>query len=227
MKKILLVTLLVCVFVTFPVINSSAQTALWLEPLDQLYGPGDIPTVDLRADIDVADKIFGFGFDLSFDKGTTYISVPGEGGSYLTFLNFTPNSAYFHYDVDFPPLWDDGDTIAGEVPLGEEDVWGSNILLGTFRFEAPSTGPIGIESLYLGPPEGDYGPFGEEGLLGVSAVMPLNPEATVNPIPIPAAVWLFGSSLIGLVAIRITGGNHGLRTRPLAEPGPARRRRLI
>jgi hypothetical protein len=46
-------------------------TQLYFDPLNQLYDLGDTLTLDLYADIDEADAIFGFGFDLSFDDGTT------------------------------------------------------------------------------------------------------------------------------------------------------------
>lgn len=201
MKKMLLV-LLSGLCIAFPATRAESATSLWFDPLSQMYGPADAVYLDLRANIDEVDAIYGFGFDLSFDGGGTYISSPGDSGSYLTFVSFTPNSTYFQYDLLFPPLWDDGDSIAGEVPLGEPDVWGSNILLGTLAFDAPASEPFGTESFFLGPPAGDYGIFGEEGLLGATAFMPDNPEADTNPVPIPTAAWLLGSGLIGLMALR-------------------------
>lgn len=177
-------------------------TQIYFDPMDQLYDLGDTLTLDLYADIDEADAIWGFGFDLSFDGGTSYVSGPGDSGSYLTFMGFTVNSTYFQYDSTWPPLWDDGDMIAGEVPFGDSDVWGSSILLGTFSFAAPSSGPIGVESIYLGPLAGDYGMFGEEGLLGATALMPDNPTASAAPVPEPGTLFLVGAGLVGLAGFK-------------------------
>lgn len=202
MKKNLLVSaIFVGVFIPAVAGATLLETSLWFEPVDQTYSLGDTIYVDLYADILEVDAVFGFGFDLSFDGGSTFVNI-GDDGSYLTFTDFQVNTAYFQFDELFPPLWDDGDTIAGEVAFGEPDVWGDDILLGTFTFLAPVTGTIGLESIYLGPLADDYGIFGEEGLLGFTALMPNNPEATVAPVPEPATFLLFGSGLSALAALR-------------------------
>jgi hypothetical protein len=181
------------------ILNTASATVLWFDPIDQLYDVDDTLAIDLHADIDEADAIFGFGFDLSFDGGDSFISGPGDSGSYLTFVGFTPNSGYF---LSGPSLWDDGDNISGQVPFTDPDVWGVNILLGTFTFDAPTSGPIGVENIYLGPPAGDYGIFGEEGLLGATALMPNNPTASAAPVPEPCTMMLVGAGLAGLAFAR-------------------------
>ena len=199
MRKVILLlgSAILSLFIPFNLAFAlSIETQLWFDPVEQLYDVGDTLTYNLKADIAEADAIFGFGFDLSFDGGTTFIDGPGDSGSYLTFTSFTPNDLFF--DPFLPPLWDDGDTIAGEVYFGQPDVWGTDILLGTFLFAAPSTGPIGLESIYLGPLAGDYGIFGEEGLLGATALMPNNPEALAAPVPEPATILLVACGMLGL-----------------------------
>ena len=173
-------------------------THLYFDPLDQLYGLGDTISLDLYADIDEADAILGFGFDLSFDNGTTYVSGPGDSGDYLTFTGFDFNSALFVFS-----FWDDGDTISGEVPIFDPYVWG-DILLGTFNFVAPTSNPIGLETIYLGA--NDLGPFGAEGLvqgaIGGTAFIPNNPTASMSPVPEPGTIFLVSAGLIGLAGIR-------------------------
>ncbi len=184
-------------------LNTTSATELWFDPDDQLYDVGDTLTIDLYADIDEADTIFGFGFDLSFNGGFSYISGPGDSGSYLTFTGFTANSTYF--DTALPPLWDDGDTIAGEAYFGS-NVWGTNILLGTFYFDAPSSAPIGVENIHLGAPD-STDPFYPDGLLigdlmAPVSLMPNNPTATAAPVPEPASILLLGAGIAGIAGFR-------------------------
>lgn len=197
-KFILILAALVVAFVFSS--NPVSATAIWFDPVDQQYDVGDTIAIDLYADIDQADAVFGFSFDLSFDGGATYISGPGESGSYLTFTGFTVNSVLF--DDPFVPLWDDGDGIAGSIDIFSPDVWGTNLLLGTFYFDATGTDPIGVEEIYLGPAAGDYGLLGEEGLLGATALMSNNPTASVSPVPEPSMMLLVCTGLMGLAGVR-------------------------
>ena len=201
MRRMIIILAVIGIVFTFT-LNIASATVLWFDPIGQPYDVGDTLTIDLYADIDEADAIFGFGFDLSFDGGFSYISGPGDSGSHLTFTGFTPNATCFQYDLMLPPLWDDGDTIAGEVPLGNQDVWGTNILLGTFMFDAPDSGSIGAETIYLGPLQDDYGISGEQGLLGATALMPNNPIALAAPVPEPCTMMLVVVGLAGLAFSR-------------------------
>jgi hypothetical protein len=63
-------------------LNIASASTLWLDPADQVYDLGESITIDVYATIDESDAIVGFGFDLSFDNGASYVSGPGATGSY-------------------------------------------------------------------------------------------------------------------------------------------------
>ncbi len=197
MKK--LIVILIIILTSIFTLNMASATQLYFDPVDQSYNTGDILYYDLYADIDTDDAIMGFGFDLSFDGGATFISGPGDSGSYLTFDNFTGNTAYFYYE----PLFDDGDTISGWRALFDPDISGIGILLGTFEFTAHA---LGLENITLDAD--DLGPFGIEGLvqgkINGEGFMPNIPIATASPVPIPepGTIFLLGFGFIGLIGFK-------------------------
>ncbi len=197
MRKFVLTLGLIGLLLSVSVASALATTYLYFHPIDQLYDVGDTLTYDIYADIDPVDAIMGFGFDLSFDDGSTFISGPGTSGSYLTFDSFAANTDYFYYDQ----LFDDGDTISGWRTWGESDLSGTGIKLGTFQFTAFA---LGTETITLGAD--DLGLSGTEGLvqgaIGGVAFMPNTPTATASPVPEPATMLLVGTGLAGLAGIR-------------------------
>ncbi len=178
--------------------NSYALNSLYFDPSDQVFNIGDTIYYNIMADIDEGDAIMGFGFDLSFDNGSTFVAGPGGSGSSLTFDSFTPNGV-FAYDSRF----DDGDTISGWVGFSDPDVWGTGITLGTFQFTAYA---LGTERIFLGAD--DLGLIGIEGLVPghtatiTDSFMPNNLTAIGSAVPEPSITFLVGSGLISLLGFR-------------------------
>jgi len=210
MRKLIMILLIIGT--TLPLCSTpiSAATMLWFDPTQQLYDAGETLLFELRAEIDYVDAIFGFGFDLSFDNGISYITAPYESGSFLTFKEFMPNTTLFEDPSDplfVPPLWEDGDTISGEVRFDSIDpfVYGQDILLGIFSFEAPDTAPIGLENIFLGAPDLNPNEF-YDGLFRIGlgdpslplAFMPNNPTASAAPVPESATILLLVSGMVGM-----------------------------
>lgn len=193
---------LICALFLFAINNASASM-LYFNPVGQTYTIiGETLTYDLYANIDAKDAIMGFGFDLSFNGGTSSVSGPGAYGDYLTFDSFTGNSDYFYYNA----LFDDGDTINGWRAFFDPDISGTGIRLGTFTFTTHATG--GIETITL--LADDLGPLGTEGLVqgkvGGVAFLPNIATATATsttaPVPEPATCLLFLCGLVGAVGIK-------------------------
>jgi hypothetical protein len=198
MRKFFLTLSMMAMIFILTSVPSLALTLLSLDPTNQVFDIGDSLGLDIIADIDTEDAILGFGFDLSFDDGASFVSGPGASGNALTFDSFSPNSLLgFNYD----PFFDsDGDTISGILGFLDPDVSGTAITLGTFSFTAFALNP---ESILLSAD--DVGtPFSGEGLIpgftstSFISFLPNEPSATASPVPEPATIMLLASGIAGL-----------------------------
>lgn len=138
---------------------------------------GDTFQINIFADIN--SPILGWGLDLGFDDQV---------------LSLT--------SVTVDAIWNaglavDGDSLAGlafPAPIS-----GQSITLAALYFEAIGAG---VSALELGITATDF----TEGFpllpTGFADYSLANGNVSVSPVPIPAAVWLFSSALLGLVVLR-------------------------
>jgi hypothetical protein len=127
------------------------------------------------------------------DADGPYVITAGDdltldaSGSIAPFGDF--DDLMFRWDVN-----DDGDFLdaSGVMPTLS---WSELVSLG---LSAPYFGDVTVEVTYIGD-------FLNGEVLSTNDIT-IDPDfdttsLTINPIPIPAAIWLFGSGLIGLVGI--------------------------
>jgi len=137
-------------------------------------------TIDvLASSVDSLDELIAFGFNTVHDATWTLDSVTIGSG-------FDDNSGLFANTA-----------VAGSAfPSGPS---GNNILLATLQFTASTAGHFnfGIASNLTNPNEGLF-------LLNETDAFDLthSQSVTVNAVPVPAAVWLFGSALAGFMGMK-------------------------
>jgi hypothetical protein len=146
-----------------------------------------VPTVDwvmvdiVALDVPLDNGVSSFSWLLNFDA--TNMQVSGLG-----------NSGWPGFIAD-----QEVDNTAGTVALEGLSVFppDGDVVLGTFRIDC--TG-LSIDELFIAQWH-DSNNLLADGA-DYSGLYPQGVFATVNQVPIPGAVWLLGSGLFGLVAIR-------------------------
>lgn len=199
----------VAAVVGFTSVNAGAS-AIWLEPAGtSVIIQGESVTFDLYADAsDIVytyiDPIFGEVTEIGFLAGGIDVFYDINVLTYVGF-QFNPASGT---DPSFTRIADDcsvalvdGCSEPGEINglgFGAFDgLAGTTTLLGTFTFEGTNEGLSAVTMTNNDTPAGDW--FGVDGELAV--VDYTGASVQVNPIPVPAAVWLFGTGLLGLVGV--------------------------
>jgi len=166
---------------------SNASTASLL-PTSAIFdlSAGDIVTFDVFIDFSADGGTLGGGLDVVWDS------------SALGFVDLTSGNL--------------GDPVFGRDPdiqAGLLNSWGvgdfngiDSGLLGSVSFEVLSSMGLGVTTIVeLGPTAGIAGPW----VSAVDFISILDPEynqyevSTASVIPVPAAIWLFGTGLAGLI----------------------------
>ena len=184
----------------------NAQAAsIWLEPVSQDTITGGVASLNMWADASDVGGFLAGGLDLFYDPAV--VSYNGD---------FAFDAA-FPTDPSFSRTGDDcaanpatpGCSGPGEINgIGFGNFGGiaagGPTLVGSLSFTGVNLGVATLTMADNDFPAGNW--FATDGtdLLGlVSYVAPgAGPaEINVNVIPVPAAVWLFGSGLLGLVGV--------------------------
>lgn len=193
LKSLVLAGLLACV----PLTGANAASIA-------LVASGDTTLSDANITVGLNDvfslELWALGFPGLLDGGAVGFSYSFDN---FTATDFTPAAGIFPLAVPS----DNGTTVTGigGYNAGAGDA-GGNYLLGTLAFTADALG-TSIFTLFEDPGLFFSFGFGTQcfsgnacadnttlGALGVGS-------ATVSVVPLPAAVWLFGSALIGLVGL--------------------------
>ena len=168
-----------------------------LQPGTQNVNVGQLFQVEIRADIDTAEAILGFGFDLT-----------SSGSSNVTLSSFNPGAGFADDPTFLAPLSDadkirgasNGDLVSG-VPVS-----GANILLGTLILRALTAGDVD-----LGLGADDLSFFFTEGLIHEdvnlpNSLPPIDKARIVvsngGPVPEPPALFIFSLGILVLGWVR-------------------------
>lgn len=185
-----------CLIATLGLLHLSAASAavVSFNPSSQTVNRGDPVSVDLVISELGADILTGFDLDISFDDSIlgfqSFTVGPGATGLDPFGLDF---GFFSSGSEDSPGIVTVGD-LSVETDATLQAFQPNNFVLGTLNFNALNqvgTSSLVITSALLS---------GEFDALGIPTVLQakLN-TGSVSVVPVPAAVWLFGSALLGLV----------------------------
>ncbi|MDO8706570.1 MAG: VPLPA-CTERM sorting domain-containing protein [Sulfuricaulis sp.] len=181
MKKTVVVSAIVATLVGFGSLAEAATISL--SPGHQDVAPGSAVSVVLGFDFTGGTSVLGGGVDVFYNS------------SVLDFVSFTYNPA-LAIDPDFSRVPDDMSGEVNGISFGNFGGLSGTGVVGTLQFKALA---LGETPLTMADNNSPAGPFFD---VAAKQVTMNYQNAHVNVVPIPAAVWLFGSGLAGLGLFR-------------------------
>ena len=191
---------LVCLMVLFGLLHMGAASAALVmvsfDPVNQTVVQGNPVSVDLVIS-DLGNEILtGFDLEISFDDSIlsfqSFTVGPGPTGLDPSGLDF----GFFSYGFDLGL----GTAAVGDVSVDSDATLQAtqpdSFVLGTLAFDTLSIGTSALTISYALL----AGELDASGLSVTELQADLGAGSIeVSPIPVPAAIWLFGTGLIGLI----------------------------
>ena len=170
--KILFITAFVLIF------QAVEAATIQTDPLNSAANIGDTFTVDI---VGIGfPETQGGGFNLTYDASILNITnVSIDEINTWTFVN------------DFGTI-DNVNGNLSEVKVSEFPGIAGNFIIASIEFMA-----VGFGTSTLGLTESTGNPWASDG----STINPTLVNGSVQVVPVPAAVWLFGSGLLGLIGM--------------------------
>lgn len=167
-------------------ISGANAATISLLPTSASAIPSEMLAFDLSIDF-TGDPTVGGGIDISFDTGL------------LSFQSFSTASSTLTLDASFTRSPDPVSTGLEGLAFGSFSGLETGIV-GTLTFQALAEGNSALAMAVTSDPlkGGDFisATSGE-----VQSVTFVETQVEISAVPLPAAVWLFGSGLIGLAGI--------------------------
>ena len=175
-KNLFLSVIAMALFMCFGVMNAQAAPYATLNLLDSDISVGDIFDVEVWMQGDnIGQELLAFGFDVN------------NPNALLAYSGYTLNTSFDDISLG-------ANNVAGTAFPGITE---DSVLLGTLHFTANAAGTGNLQVL------GEYdnlfsGAFYEIDGFDINA----NQDINVNAVPIPGALYLLGSGIIGLLGFR-------------------------